>query len=485
MTEGLAQQKKEELESLKTEHHQVSLLVNTRQMSVSQLEDKREEIRDSYQDLALENSQLESQISEIEAGRKKLALERDLLKKDSDQEQTLMERVSGELETQKKVREEQAKALETIRLEAANLKQRVDFVKENIHRVEQEIQTLIEEQEELQSHGTDSGSVIEEKNREIANLQDLILHTEEEKQKIATELETQAALKEEKSGQQKSFFGKREDLSGRIGRLDKDLFRLQSQREKLEERRESQITYLWNEYELTPGAAKELRSAEELSLIEVRKRIEELKSFIRALGSVNVNAIEDYKEISERYEFMKTQHDDLVEAEAALQGIIEELDTGMRRQFEEKFQEIRKEFDRVFKELFGGGHGTLSLQEDEDILEAGIQIIAQPPGKKLQNMMQLSGGEKALTAISLLFAIQNLKPSPFCLLDEIEAALDDSNVDRYAGYLHKLTKNTQFIIITHRRGTMVASDRLYGITMQEKGVSTLVSVNLIEDQLDA
>ena len=182
---------------------------------------------------------------------------------------------------------------------------------------------------------------------------------------------------------------------------------------------------------------------------------------------------------------MKTQHDDLVEAEAALQGIIEELDTGMRRQFEEKFQEIRKEFDRVVKELFGGGHGPLSLQEVEDILEAGIQIIAQPPGKKLQNMMQLSGGEKALTAISLLFAIQNLKPSPFCLLDEIEAALDDSNVDRYAGYLHKLTKYTQFIVITHRRGTMVAADRLYGITMQEKGVSTLVSVNLIEDQLDA
>ena len=173
-----------------------------------------------------------------------------------------------------------------------------------------------------------------------------------------------------------------------------------------------------------------------LSLIEVRKRIEELKSAIRALGNVNVNAIEDYKEISERYEFMKTQHDDLVEAEAALQGIIEELDTGMRRQFEEKFQEIRKEFDQVFKELFGGGQRyAWTYMEDEDILEAGIQIIAQPPGKKLQNMMQLSGGEKALTAISLLFAIQNLKPSPFCLLDEIEAALDDSNVDRYAGYL--------------------------------------------------
>ena len=139
---------------------------------------------------------------------------------------------------------------------------------------------------------------------------------------------------------------------------------------------------------------------------------------------------------------------------------------------------------KVFKELFGGGKGTLELIEDEDILEAGIRIIAQPPGKKLQNMMQLSGGEKALTAIALLFAIQNLKPSPFALLDEIEAALDESNVDRFAKYLNKLTKHTQFIVITHRRGTMSKCDRLYGITMQEKGVSALVSVNLIDKELD-
>ena len=190
------------------------------------------------------------------------------------------------------------------------------------------------------------------------------------------------------------------------------------------------------------------------------------------------------KNLMERYTFMKTQHDDLVEAEKTLEGIIEELDTAMRKQFTEKFAEISREFDKVFKELFGGGKGTLELMEDEDILEAGIRIIAQPPGKKLQNMMQLSGGEKALSAISLLFAIQNLKPSPFCLLDEIEAALDDSNVGRFAKYLHKLTKNTQFIVITHRRGTMEQVDRLYGITMQEKGVSTLVSVNLIDKDLD-
>ena len=217
---------------------------------------------------------------------------------------------------------------------------------------------------------------------------------------------------------------------------------------------------------------------------EIKKGISEVREEIRRLGNVNVNAIEEYKELSQRHDFMKTQHDDLVSAQETLLGIIEELDTGMRRQFEEKFAQIRNEFDKAFKELFGGGKGTLELDEEEDILEAGIRIISQPPGKKLQNMMQLSGGEKALTAIALLFAIQNLKPSPFCLLDEIEAALDDSNVTRYAQYLHKLTKNTQFIIITHRRGTMNAADRLYGITMQEKGVSTLVSVNLIENQLD-
>ena len=181
---------------------------------------------------------------------------------------------------------------------------------------------------------------------------------------------------------------------------------------------------------------------------------------------------------------MNKQRNDLVEAEDMLKNIISELDEGMKRQFTEMFAKIQVEFDKAFKELFGGGKGTLELIDPEDILETGVRIISQSPGKKLQNMMQLSGGEKALTAIALLFAIQNLKPSPFCLLDEIEAALDDSNVGRFANYLHKLTKNTQFIVITHRRGTMAAADRLYGITMQEKGVSALVSVNLIEEELD-
>ena len=290
--------------------------------------------------------------------------------------------------------------------------------------------------------------------------------------------------KEEMSRNYKTFFAKRDELSGRMNLLDKECFRLNGQREKLEEAREAQVNYMWEEYEVTYSQALDQADDNPKNQAEMKQEISQVRGEIRQLGNVNVNAIEEYKELLERHTFMQTQHDDLIKAEETLLGIIEGLDTGMRRQFEEKFAQIRREFDKAFKELFGGGKGTLELDEEEDILEAGIRIISQPPGKKLQNMMQLSGGEKALTAIALLFAIQNLKPSPFCLLDEIEAALDDSNVTRYAQYLHKLTKNTQFIIITHRRGTMTAADRLYGITMQEKGVSTLVSVNLIEHDLD-
>jgi chromosome segregation protein len=241
---------------------------------------------------------------------------------------------------------------------------------------------------------------------------------------------------------------------------------------------------MWEEYELTYNLALDYKDAGFDDISSLKREISAVKNKIKQLGDVNVNAIEDYKQVSERYEFLKGQHDDICKAEANLVNIIAELDRAMREQFAEKFKEIRVMFSKVFKELFGGGKADLELVDEEDLLETGIKIIAQPPGKKLQNMMQLSGGEKSLTAISLLFAIQSLKPSPFCLLDEIEAALDDSNVKRFAKYLSKLTKDTQFIVITHRKGTMEAADILYGITMQEKGVSTLVSVNMIENELD-
>jgi chromosome segregation protein len=241
---------------------------------------------------------------------------------------------------------------------------------------------------------------------------------------------------------------------------------------------------MWSEYELDYYNALSLRDDSLSDLAELKRQSNSMKRRIKELGDVNVNSIEEYKEVSERYAFLDGQRSDIVTSEQNLLKVLSELDSNMRKQFSEKFKEIQEMFSIVFKEMFGGGSASLILNEDEDILTAGIQINAQPPGKKLQNMMQLSGGEKALTAIALLFAIQNLKPSPFCLLDEIEAALDDSNVDRFAKYIHKLTKHTQFIVITHRRGTMTAADVLYGITMQEKGVSTLVSVNLIEEQLE-
>ena len=216
----------------------------------------------------------------------------------------------------------------------------------------------------------------------------------------------------------------------------------------------------------------------------MKKESNTIRQKLKSLGDVNVNAIEEFNEVSERYNFLSSQRDDILKAEENLRGIIADLDVAMKETFAEKFKDIQIMFNKVFKELFGGGKASLILVDEENILETGIIINAQPPGKKLQNMMVLSGGEKSLTAISLLFAIQSLKPSPFCLLDEIEAALDDSNVSRYAKYLNKLTDHTQFVVITHRKGTMEAANRLYGITMQDKGVSTLVSVNLIEDKLD-
>lgn len=324
---------------------------------------------------------------------------------------------------------------------------------------------------------------MEEKKQEIEKLKTAIQSQQEDREKLSAERKENLQKKESMNRDYKSFFDQRESVSKRLNGLDKELYRLNGRRQKLEEELEYQNNYMWDEYELTRHAAMELRDPAYSDRSSMKKQLTSIRDEIRKMGSVNVNAIEEYKEVSDRYNFLKGQHDDLVKAEESLMTIIQDLDEGMRKQFKEGFHDIQVEFDKAFKALFGGGKGSLELVEGEDLLETGIRIIAQPPGKKLQNMMQMSGGEKSLTAIALLFAIQNLKPSPFCLLDEIEAALDDSNVDRFAAYLHKLTKNTQFIVITHRRGTMNAADRLYGITMQEKGVSTLVSVSLIDQDL--
>lgn len=473
----------EEIERIKVLLNEQYILQNTVKMNLNKANEKKKEIDVSYMDFTKESSEIATQITDIKSSYDGLNAELTHFEELNAEIESKILKLNEEVEELKLKEAQEIKSNEEVKLNLAGLTQRRDFVRENLDRIMSEIQKLEEEKDGILINAKESQNEILVKQENI----EAILGTIEEASKKADELDAEIreliSKKEEQSKEHKDFFSKREELSNDINNLDKEIFRLNSQREKLEETNEKQVNYMWEEYEITYGIALEMKDESLTDVSGMKKTIAELKNQIRGLGDVNVNSIEEYKEVSERYGFLKGQHDDLITAEASLEKIIAELDSGMRKQFTEKFGAIKKEFDKVFKILFGGGQGTIELADDEDILEATISIISQPPGKKLQNMMQLSGGEKALTAIALLFAIQNLKPSPFCLLDEIEAALDDSNVGRYADYLHNLTEHTQFIVITHRRGTMAAADILYGITMQEKGVSTLVSVNLIEDQL--
>ena len=265
--------------------------------------------------------------------------------------------------------------------------------------------------------------------------------------------------------------------------MGREMARLAERKAAAETEYDQTVAKLWDEYQLSVSQAENL-CVEFESLTALRAQVADLRGKIRALGSVNVSAIEEYKEVKARYDALMHQVTDVEESRNELTRMISKLSTQMREIFSDSFRAINENFGRVFTELFGGGEASLVLEDESDVLSCGIGIRVAPPGKVIKNLEALSGGEQALVAISIYFAILAVNPAPFCILDEIEAALDDSNVDRFAGYLHKLTANTQFIVITHRRGTMVASDRLYGITMQEKGVSTLVSVNLIENELD-
>ena len=460
------------------------LVQNTAKMEISQMEARRDETASGYHHLKDEAVEIEAQMAEIKEEKLRIQEELDTSVKQEQELNERIERNQKALEEERANLTEQKQRFENVHLRLAGFLQKEDFLKQNTSRMEREVRSLNEEKLSVQKKLEDGETETLQKEENLKKIQESI----DSGAGIQKETEEKInALTEEKNTcmvTQKGFFSEREALTEQKSLLEKENFRLSARQEKLEETRDSRINDIWEQYELTPGSAKELKREEYPEMNQLRKAVADLKNEIRSLGSVNVNAIEEYKELFDRHGFLKEQHDDLVESEKVLLGVIDELDAGMRRQFEENFVRIQAEFDKAFRQLFGGGHGKLELVEGEDVLEAGVRIIAQPPGKKLQNMILLSGGEKALTAIALLFAIQNLKPSPFCLLDEIEAALDESNVARYANYLHKLTKNTQFIIITHRRGTMAAADRLYGITMQEKGVSALVSVNLIEDDLD-
>ena len=476
--------KRLELEQIKSNLQDEFIHQNTARLNIITAREKMEETLSGADHLKNEAKEIEEQILSINNEKKTTLLELTTSEElEKNVEKQILE-FQTELEGLRKKESEQTAIVSESEVEAEKILQRIGFEQQNLERINHEVERSKAELNEIKENIEKTIKEADEKRHNIEEIKKTIDASESFQSDAEIKLKNMIVEKEQLAEKQKNFFKNREEMAEKITALDKEVYRLTNQKERHEEAMKSQIEYMWNEYEITLHDAANMRNLELTDLTVMKRDIAALKDAIRRLGDVNVNAIEDYKNIMERYTFLKSQHDDLVEAEKTLNDIITELDVAMRKQFKEKFAQISYEFDKVFKELFGGGKGTLELMEDEDILDAGIRIIAQPPGKKLQNMMQLSGGEKALTAIALLFAIQNLKPSPFCLLDEIEAALDESNVTRYAKYLHKLTKHTQFIVITHRRGTMERADRLYGITMQEKGVSTLVSVNLIEGAIE-
>ena len=448
-------------------------------------ERKYKETQDQIDSLRREQDILKEELREILIQIEELSRDQEDSEAQREKEDLSIRDLTGQLE----VLNGEISRLEEGRNEAnlriSALRQEMEYLASDLARLEEEIDRSRQNREE----NLQSAAKLEEENQAIRRKIDQLAA---EKKELAGKLESiEDSLKERKnqraefSRQQRILIQEMEDGNSRLLSLEKEYSRLTARKDKLSENLQTLIDYMWETYEETYNHALSLSQYEidDREVSSCRKEKKEIRKEIRDLGPVNVHAIEEFREVGERYEFLKKQHEDILGAEARLMTMIDELNKAMRQQFTERFGEIRSMFTQVFVNLFEGGTADLELMDEDDILECGIRITAQPPGKKLQNILLLSGGERALTAIALLFAIQNLKPSPFCFLDEIEAALDDANIGRFARYLRLLSKDTQFIVITHRKGTMNAADSLYGITMQEKGVSTLISVDLIDKEL--
>ena len=332
----------------------------------------------------------------------------------------------------------------------------------NIENKNNTLNQAIKENAELQTKIDNLNSKIEQIKAEVNNSSENI----EKLKQLRTEKNELLDKKEEEITNQFSIL---EGLKEQIVKMD-------FKKTKLEQDIEQLINTLWNEYEITPNNAGKYKKPNNIA--QAQKEVSSIREKIKDLGSINIDSIEEYKKISERYDFMCEQRLDLENTVAKLRKVISEMTQTMEQQFKEKFEIINKNFNEVFIELFGGGKAELILTDEDNVLECGIDIRVQPTGKKLQNMMLLSGGEKAFTAIALLFAILKINPAPFCILDEIEAALDDVNVYRFAEYLKKFSQASQFLVITHRKGTMEVADTVYGVTMEENGISKLLSMKL-------
>ena len=378
---------------------------------------------------------------------------------------------------------ENQKVVDNLNFEITNLKISVSSFDESDLSIEEMISRI---NEDIELHKKSIQNKIEQsKNMKDENekLKQDIINFESEIEEIKKSKDTSLVqieeLKNSRNEKNQKLLSLEKDVSNQFNSIEEikeQCVKMDVKKTNLEQELEQIINKLWEEYEITPNHAEEYEKPSNIS--ETEKQVKRLRNDIKDLGSINVDSIEEYKKTKERYDFMCEQRLDLDNTAAKLRKIIQEMTENMKTQFAEKFKEINKNFGEVFTELFGGGKAELILNDENDILECGIDIKVQPPGKKLQNMMLLSGGEKAFTAIALLFAILKINPAPFCVLDEIEAALDDVNVYRYADYLKRFSNDTQFLVITHRKGTMEAANSVYGITMEENGVSKLLSMKL-------
>lgn len=471
-----------QVEQLTSKEHELNININSLQMSIKQLSKEIYNSKLIIKEGNEEINELDSQNKELNNTLDKYNQQLYGTETENTDAESKVLYLTDKISSGKDIKESLSEEITNLKITLTSTTQKISSTIENLKRLEKELEEINSQKEK---------NIEEVKNNElnICEKTNLINKYEVDTEKIIKNITVKQQelvkfndQKDQVLVQQKKLFEERENLSNKSNLLEKEVLRLQNSKIKYELNKENTINYMWEEYELTFNMALQYREdTDSISLL--KQNVKKLKIEIRELGDVNVNAIEKYKEVITRFNFLTEQRDDLIHAEKKLIEVINELDKEMCKQFRVKFQEINTQFNLVFKELFGGGKGILQLIDEDNILESGVNIIAQPPGKKLQSMMLLSGGERAFTAIALLFAIQRLKPSPFCVLDEIEAALDDANVERFANYLQKLSHNTQFIIITHRRGTMEVADALYGITMQEKGVSTRVSVKLIESEL--
>ncbi|WP_080874785.1 chromosome segregation protein SMC [Oceanobacillus timonensis] len=393
--------------------------------------------------------------------------------------QTTQKEIDSLTEEEAKLKETREKLQDTfyeVKVALAEQEERYKNQKANTKALETQLERALQEKNEANEE-LETIAAIKNQEETEEEMEANITNARNSKQEITESIEKQRQKRKTSAEQQQSLEEKLKKAQEQFKATNEQYQKQEVKSNRLDVELDSHLQQLEKEYMMTYEMAKRDYSKVE-NMDEAKAVVSRLKNQISQLGSINLGAIDEYERISERYQFLKEQRDDLVEGKRTLYTVIEEMDTEMKERFDTTFSKIKEEFSHVFQHLFGGGHAELKLTDPSNLLETGVDIIAQPPGKKLQHLSLLSGGERALTAIALLFSILRVRPVPFCILDEVEAALDEANVVRFAKYVKQFSKDTQFIVITHRKGTMEEADVLYGVTMQESGVSRLVSVRL-------